>query len=248
MFGRIANLFKGFISLFVSGVERRNPEALLENEQENLRKQVGQFNQGLASHAGLAERLMSQVRKLEAEQKDVRAKTTAHVRAGNNAAAGQYALRLQSIEAQLTENRVQLEQAETTYKNLVKARDVAVQTARAKIESLKGAINDMRMNQAMAELHEMSAGMITNIGGAGDTLNRLESMVTEERDKAAGRARVAKDAVDMTGVNIKEAELTALADQALADFAAREGISIKGGAPAPAERSMGASEKPEGQA
>jgi len=248
MFGRIANLFKGFISLFVSGVERRNPEALLENEQENLRKQVGQFNQGLASHAGLAERLMSQVRKLEAEQKDVRAKTTAHVRAGNNAAAGQYALRLQSIEAQLTENRVQLEQAETTYKNLVKARDVAVQTARAKIESLKGAINDMRMNQAMAELHEMSAGMITNIGGAGDTLNRLESMVSEERDKAAGRARVAKDAVDMTGVNIKEAELTALADQALADFAAREGISIKGGAPAPAERSMGASEKPEGQA
>ena len=67
------------------------------------------------------------------------------------------------------ENRKQLEQAETTYKNLVKARDVAMQTARAKIESLKGAINDMRMKQAMAEIHEMSAGMITNIGGAGDT-------------------------------------------------------------------------------
>jgi phage shock protein A len=249
MFGRIANLFKGVISLFISGVERRNPEALLELEQENLRKQIGHFNQGLASHAGLAERLMSQVRKLEAEQKDVRAKTTAHVRAGNNAAAGQYALRLQSIEAQLEENRKQLEVAEKTYKDLVKARDVAMTTARAKIESLKGAINDMRMNQAMAELHEMSAGMITTIGGSGDTLNRLEGMVNEERDKAAGRARVARDAVDMTGVNLKEAELTALADQALADFAAREGISIKGSAtPAPAERAMGATEKPEGQA
>ncbi|HEV8442523.1 MAG TPA: PspA/IM30 family protein [Steroidobacteraceae bacterium] len=249
MFGRIANLFKGFMSLFISGVERRNPEALLELEQENLRKQIGQFNQGLASHAGLAERLMSQVRKLEAEQKDLRAKTTAHIRAGNNAAAGQYALRLQTVEQQLTENRTQLEQAEATYKNLIKARDVAVQTARAKIESLKGAINDMRMNQAMAELHEMSAGMITNIGGAGDTLNRLESMVTEERDKAAGRARVARDAVDMTGIEVKEAEMTALADQALADFAAREGISIKGAAaPQPAERSMGAAaEKPQGQ-
>src|SRR6188474_1648315 len=118
MFGRIANLFKGFLSLFVSGIERRNPEALLELEQENLRKQIGNFNQGLASHAGLSERLMSQVRKLEAEQKDLRAKTTAHVRAGNNSAAGQYALRLQSIEAQLEENRKQLEQAEATYKNL----------------------------------------------------------------------------------------------------------------------------------
>jgi phage shock protein A len=153
MFQRIANLFKGFVSLFVSGIERRNPEALLELEQENLRKQIGNFNQGLASHAGMSERLMSQVRKQEAEQRDLRAKATAHVRAGNNAAAGQYALRLQQVESQLEENRKQLVQAEETYKNLVKARDVAVQTARAKIESLKGAINDMKMNQAMAELH-----------------------------------------------------------------------------------------------
>jgi phage shock protein A len=243
MFARIANLFKGFLSLFVSGIERRNPEALLELEQENLRKQIGQFNQGLASHAGLAERIMSQVRKLETEQKDLRAKATAHVRAGNNSAAGQYALRLQSVEAQLTENRVQLEQAETTYKNLVKARDVAVQTARSKIEGLKGAINDMRMKQAMAEIHEMAGGMITTIGGSGDTLNRLHDMVEEERNKAAGRARVAKDSIDMSQVDIKEAEMTALADQALADFAAREGITLKGeAAPQPAERSMGTPE------
>lgn len=248
MFGRIANLFRGFLSLFISGIERRNPEALLELEQENLRKQIGNFNQGLASHAGLSERLMSQVRKLESEQKELRAKVTAHIRAGNNSAAGQYALRLQTVENQLAENRTQLEQAETTYKNLVKARDVAVQTARAKIESLKGAINDMRMKQAMAEIHEMSAGMITNIGGSGDTLNRLHEMVEEERNKAAGRARVAKDSVDMSQVELKEAEMNALADQALADFAAREGISIKGAAaPQPAERSMGTTPSSENQ-
>ncbi len=86
----------------------------------------------------------------------------------------------------------------------------------------------MRMNQAMAEIHEMASGMISSIGGAGDTLNRLHEMVEEERTKAAGRARIAKDSVDMTGIEVKEAELTALADQALADFAAREGISIPG--------------------
>lgn len=243
MFSRIANLFKGFVSLFISGIEKRNPEALLELEQENLRKQIANFNQGLASHAGMCERIMGQVRKLEAEQKDLRAKTTAHLRAGNKAAAGQYALRLQTIDAQLEENRKQLEQAETTYKNLVKARDVAVQTAKAKIESLKGAINDMRMNQAMAEIHEMASGMISTIGGSGDTLNRLHDMVEEERTKAAGRARIAKDSLDMSGVEIQEAEMNALADQALADFAAREGISLPGEtAAAPAPRTMGAKE------
>jgi hypothetical protein len=73
-------------------------------------------------------------------------------------------------------------------------------------------------------------------------------MVEEERNKAAGRARVAKDSIDMSQVDIKEGEMTALADQALADFAAREGISLKGAAaPAPAERSMGEAEKPQGQ-
>jgi phage shock protein A len=234
MFNRIANLMKGFLSLFVSGMERRNPEALLELEQENLRKQIAGFNQGLASHAGLCERLMGQVRKLEAEQKDLRAKTAAHLRAGNREAAGQYALRLQTVETQLTENRAQLEQAETTYKNLIKTRDVAISQARSKIEGLKGAINDMRMKQAVAEISEMASGMISNIGGSGDTLNRLHEMVEEERTKAAGRARIARDSIDMNEVELKEAEMTALADQALADFAAREGLSIDGATAAPA--------------
>jgi phage shock protein A len=248
MFSRVANLLRGFLSLFVSSIERKNPEALLELERENLREQISSFNQGLATHAGLCERLMGQVRKLEAEAKELRAKTAAHLRAGNKSAAGQYALRLQTIESQLEENRKQLEQAETTYKNLVKARDVAVQSARAKIESLKGAINELRMNQAMAEIHEMASGMISNIGGAGDTLNRVHEMVEEERTKAAGRARMAKDSIDMTGVEVKEAELTALADQALADFAAREGMSIPGeAAAAPAARTMGEAKESESQ-
>jgi phage shock protein A len=241
MYYRIVNLFKGFMSLFLRDIERRNPEALLELEQENLRKQIANFNQGLATHAGLCERLMGQVRTLEAEETEIRASTTAHLRAGNRSAAGQYALRLQTIARELEENRRQLGQAEETYQNLIKARDVAVTTARAKIESLKGAINDMRMKQAMAEMHEMASGMVTEMGGGGETLNRLHEMVEEERTRAAGRARIAVDSMDMGQVKLKEAELTALADQALAEFAAQEGISLEGaGTPAPAERSMGA--------
>ena len=246
MFQRLINVFKGFFAMFVKDVEKRNPEALLELEQENLRKQIAGYNQGLAGHAGLAERLMSQVRKLASEESELRAKTTAHLRAGNTQAAGQYALRLQTVTRELTENRKQLEAAEGTYKDLIKARDVAVNAARAKIESLKGAINHMKMKKAMAEMNEMAAGMIGSIGGSGDTLNRLHDMVEEERNKASGRARVAKDSIDMADINLKEAEMTALADQALADFAAAEGLSLGTEAtPAEASRSMGATaEKP----
>lgn len=246
MLARIANLFKAFLNVFVGSIEKQNPEALLELEKENLRKQIGNFNQGLASHAALAERLMGQVKKLESDQADLRAKATANLRAGNKSAAGQYALRLQTVERELGENRTQLEQAETTYKNMIKARDVAISSARAKIETLRGTIADMRMNNAMAEMSEMAAGMINNIGGSGDTLNRLQDMVEEERSKAAGRARVAKDSIDMGEVNLKESEQNALADQALADFAAKEGIALdSGGQAAPAaSRAMGSAATP----
>ena len=84
----------------------------------------------------------------------------------------------------------------------------------------------MKMKKAMAELTEMASGMITTIGGSGDTLDRLQGMVEQEREKAAGRMRVAKDNLDTSGLVMKEHEQKALADQALADFAAKEGIAL----------------------
>ncbi|HEX7153082.1 MAG TPA: PspA/IM30 family protein [Thermoanaerobaculia bacterium] len=229
MFTRLANLIRGFFGLFVGGMERRNPEALLDVEKENLRKQIANYNEGLAAHAGLCERLMTQVRKLEQEERDLRAKAAANLRAGNRDAAGQYALRLQTVQRELTENRTQLEQAETTYKELIKARDVSVKAAQAKIQALKSSLDDLKIKKATAELTEMASGMITSIGGSGDTLDRLHGMVEEEREKAAGRARLAKDSLNTTDFAMKEEEQRALADQALADFAAKEGLVIDSG-------------------
>jgi phage shock protein A len=235
MLKRLSNLIKGFFGLFISNAERSNPEALLEVEKENLRKQIANYNSGLASHAALCERLMTQVKTLEQRERDLRAKTTAHLKAGNREKAGDLALDLQNVSSQLQENRKQLEVAETTYKDLEKARNVSVEAAKEKIEKLKYAIGDMKVQKATAEMMEMASGMVATIGGSGDTLNRLEEMVQEEREKAAGKARVARGGLDMTEINLKESEQAALADQALADFAAREGIvldSSNGGTPA----------------
>ncbi len=226
MFKRFSNLVKGFFGLFMSDMERKNPEALLEVEKENLRAQIAKFNQSLASHAGMCERLMGQVKKQETEERELRAKTTAHLRAGNREQAGTMALQLQRTSADLEENRKQLAQAEETYQDLKKARDVSIEAARNKINELTHGIDEMKRNQAIAEMTEMASGMISTIGGSGDTLDRLHGMVEEERTKAAGRARVARDSMDMSEVNMKDAEQDALADLALADFAAKEGIAL----------------------
>ena len=228
MFRRIGNLIKGFFGLFVGKLESKNPEALLEVEKEHLREQIAQYNKGLTGHAALCERLISQVRTLETEEKELHAKVLAHMRAGNKELAGQLALRHQGVKKEHESIREQMQGAEKTYKELVQARDVSVKAARDKIESLKRGINEAKIAKATAELNEMAAGMVTEMGSAGDTLTRLEEIVREDKEKAAGRARVARGSIDLSDVNAKAGEQKALEDLALADFAASEGLVVEG--------------------
>jgi len=226
MWQRIRTLFRGFLSLFVTGLEKANPKALIEAEKENLRAQIARYNTSLAQHAGFCERLLRQIKSLEAQEKELAAKAAAHLRAGNRDSAGQYALQLQTVKAQLEENRGQLGEAEKTYQNLIQARDVTVREAKAKIQKLERLLTETEMFEAQAELQEMAAGMISSIGGAGDTLDRVEGYLNERRDQAAGRARVAGSTLDMTDVKLKEGEQKALADQALAEFASAYGLEM----------------------
>jgi phage shock protein A len=227
MFKRMSNLVRGFLGLFISGMERDNPEALLEVEKENLRKQISNYNQGLAGHAALCERLMSQIKRQEQEERDLSAKTMAHLKSANQEAAAEYALRLQNLRRDLEENRAQAKSAESTYQELLRAREFAVKAAQQKMEALKYAIDDMRIKKATAELTEMASGMVGQLGGSGDTLNRLQEIVRSEHEKAAGRARVARDSMNMPDIAMKEAEQKALANQALAEFAAQAGIALR---------------------
>ncbi len=253
MFRRIANLFRGFLGLFISGMERANPKALLEVEKENLRKQISRFNENLANHAGFCERLIRQVKNLENQERELAAKAAAHLKAGNTAAAGQYALQLRTVKEQLEENRQQLADADKAYRDLEKAREVSVTEARAKIEKLSRMISEAELLEAQADLQEMAASMIGTIGASGDTLNRVEEYLTERRDKAAGRARVAKGTIDTSQVELKANEQEALAQQALAEFAASYGLDMPAAqksaeapsapAPAPARKEMGPVEK-----
>ena len=58
----------------------------------------------------------------------------------------------------------------------MRARDVSVKEAQAKIETLKYQIQDMKVKQATAELQEMASGMIAELEVAethSTVLNRL---------------------------------------------------------------------------
>jgi len=224
MFNRLYRLLRGAFGILLGRLEQKHPEALLETERENLRKQMAQYNQGLAANAGLCERLITQVKALEKDENGLRAKTTALVRTGHREMAGSFAVRLQAVRQGLQRSRADLEQAEETYRQLIQARDVAIQNAQSRIEALRWMLDDLKIRRATAELTEMASGLVSRVGGAGDTLTRLQQLVEQERDKAAGKVRIARDTLNSGGIALQEGERKALEEQALADFVAAEGI------------------------
>jgi len=215
---RLLNLIRGFFALFIGGIEKNNPEALLENEKENLRKQIANFNGGLAIQAALVEKLSAQAKKLSIDEDDLRAKIPVLLQAGKRDLAAQLALRLQTVDKEHDEVLAQLEAAEKSYKDLTRARDVSVKAAKDKMEALGRGINDLKVKKATAELTEMANGMITSLGSSGDSLERITTLVEDERNKAAGRLRVAKDSVSLAEIDELEATNQTMAELALAQF------------------------------
>ncbi len=225
MLRRLGNFFRGLLGLKLNDLELSRPEALLENEKENLRKQVQQYNQGLASHAAMVEKLIVQVQRQEGEERNLLERASANMKAGNSELAAEQALRLKDLRRDLAANRDQLDAAEKTYQEMTRAREAAIAEARRKVEMIQQKIGQLKIQSATAELNEMAAGLNTQLGTAGDTLARLESMVDDARAKAAGRARVARDALPALGPVPTAGEHRALATEALRELAGELGYA-----------------------
>lgn len=232
MFKRLGHLFSDFVGLFTGENERETPAARLEAEKESLRGQIAKYHLALVAHSGHCEWLMTKVKDLVKREQDLRDETTGHLREGNRDAAGMCAVRLQAIQGELEEHRRRLEEAEASYRELLKTRDVVVNAAQAKVEALRLGLDDLKVKQTVAELAETASAVAAQIG-AGGTLDRLTQMVNEERYRATGRARVAQDLIGNADLLFKEYEQKALAEQALRDFAAREGLSLEDKTTAP---------------
>src|SRR5438034_4064114 len=122
---RIGRLFQGFLSLFVSGIEARNPEALMEAARQEFRDKMSQYNLALARMAGIAERLKGQIKMKAQRGQDLERRVLANHQAGNMDLAGSLARELQELKADLTTDNQELQETEEAYQaNLRQARVV----------------------------------------------------------------------------------------------------------------------------
>lgn len=243
MFGRMWNLVRGFFGLFVSGLEKANPRAMLEAEVLAFQEAVGQYNTNLAKQAGMVERLREQIKRQKKELENLTARVTANYAAKNMEEAGRAALAAKQLKSDLTENESQLTAADEMYKNLNRQRDVYVKEAQRRIETIKQKLSKAEMAESQAKLAEIASATAFNLSGTGANLERLESNLDERIADAGGKARVAQDSMKSGGWVMKEEEQKALEAQALNEFAASMGLPGAKPAEAAAEpKDMGPTE------
>jgi len=234
VFARIGRLFRGFLGLFISGIEQANPEALMEAARQDFRDKMAQYNMALARMAGIAERLKSQVKAKTVRAKELERRILANHQAGNLELAGSLARELQELKADLTTDTQELSETEEAYQGNLRQAKLVQKEFEEKVRKLENQLSQVQIKEAQAEAAAALGNAAFKVGDLGDTMKTVEEILNKRYEVSAGKARVAKDMVDMDYVNEKEGERKALEQAALADFLASQGIQAPASTEPPA--------------
>lgn len=234
IFARIGRLVRGFFGLFISGIEESNPEALMEAARQEFRTKMTQYNLALAKMAGVAERLKGQVKQKAARALDLERRILANHRAGNLDLAGSLARELQELKADLLVDSEELKETEEAYQANLRQAKVTQHDFEDKVRRLEKQLSQVKIKEAQAEAATALSNVAFKVGDLGDTMKTVEEILQKRYEVSAGKARVAKDMVDMTHVEEKENERKALEQAALAEFLASQGVQATPAIEAPA--------------
>jgi phage shock protein A len=224
MFFRIARLFRGFLGLFISGIEEANPEALMEAARQEFRDRMAQYNLALARMGGVAERLKSQVTLKATRAQELERRILANHRAGNLELAGALARELQELKADLTVDTQELQETEDAYQANLRQAKLAQREFEDKVRKLEKQLSQVKIKEAQAEASAALSSVAFKVGDLGDTMKTVDEILQKRYEVSAGKARLAKDMVDMETITEKENERKALEQVALAEFLASQGI------------------------
>ena len=234
MFARMGRLFRGFLGLFISGIEEANPEALMEAARQEFRARMTQYNLALAKMAGVAERLKSQVNAKATRAQELERRILANHRAGNAELAGTLARELQELKADLQTDTQELRETEEAYDANLRQAKLAQREFEDKVRRLDKQLSQVKIKEAQAEASAALSSVAFKVGDLGDTMKRVDEVLQKRYEVSAGKARLARDMVDLEGVQEKENERKALEQVALAEFLASQGIQSTAAAePAP---------------
>lgn len=161
-FDRLANLWKGFLSLWISDYESKNPEAVYEAAIEQRKLKYMELRKAVSGIVYLRNKLQNELQQKESELVEVNAQIPVAVQEGEDEAALVLLQKKNELESAITGLKAELEkvstQAEEAKSGLI--------TFQGEIEKLKREKQEMLAKKATADariqINETLEGLSTD--------------------------------------------------------------------------------------
>ena len=224
LFRRFLRLAKGFLGLFIGGLEEQSPEALLEAAKQDYRRRVAQYHQSLARIAGVGERLKLQIEDKVTKSKILDQRILANLKAGNSERPGALARELKDLKSELEVDLHEFRETEEAYQSNLKSIKLVQHDFAAKVKRLERKLDRAQVKEAQAEAVSGLSGVSFSIADLGDTLKGVEDLLEKKLETSAGKLRLVRDLAAGDGLEEAEGERRVIEQQALADFKAQRGL------------------------
>jgi len=174
LFSRLANLVRGFLSLFVTGLEQQHPEIAYENAINTMIEKYNKLKNATAGLIRLREDAADRLQKAQAQQKELAAMLEQAMATNQDDLAVELIERKDAVDAEIASLQAELEAAEKD-----------VDTAKAALTDVKGEIGKLKAEKDRMLAKMQSAQARTRINDQLEGLRALENVRTGIKDTIA---------------------------------------------------------------
>jgi phage shock protein A len=200
--GKIWKAFRAQINKLANFFWQADPIAQMQLEYDNAVEQLKDGRVGLEQYRALVERVTRQVKLDERRVTDLTAQVKSYLKIDDRGTAGKFALELKRAQAELQENRAQLDLHEQSYQNYL----TKIQDATRKLNGVQMKIRkydaEIKMSTAEAEMAKLAYSFDFNIT---TDFGELENIIQDKIDVNRAKVRVASD-LSREGIAEIEAE------------------------------------------
>jgi phage shock protein A len=193
IFSRLANLVRGFLSLFITGLEQQHPEIAYENAINTMIEKYNKLKNATAGLIRLREDAADRLQKAQAQQKELAAMLEQAMATGQDDLAVELIERKDAVEAEIASMQVELEGAEKD-----------VDTAKTALTDVKGEIAKLKSEKDRMLAKMQSAQARTRIN------DQLEGLSVDAELRALENVRTGiKDTIAKAklGDELRESDL-----------------------------------------
>lgn len=180
IFSRLANLVRGFLSLFITGLEQQHPEIAYENAINTMIEKYNKLKNATAGLIRLREDAADRLQKAQGQQKELAAMLEQAMATGQDDLAVELIERKDAVEAEIVSMQAELEGAEKdvdTAKNALT--EVKGEIAKLKAEKDR-MLAKMQSAQARTRINDQLEGLSVDA-----ELRALENVRTGIKDTIA---------------------------------------------------------------